>query len=164
MPYCTNCGTEVGSLDKFCAKCGAPQTPGSSASSAAGPGPPTPPADVLGNMSARTATLLCYVPWMGWIASVVILASPRFQKDRAVRFHAFQGLYLFVAWLLVEMVLDPALHFSDGRVFHAASKLLHLTILGAWIFMMVKTSQNETYSLPVIGELAERSVAEQRLF
>jgi len=27
---------------------------------------------------------------------------------------------------------------------------------------LVKTSQSETYRLPVIGELAERSLAEQR--
>ena len=30
-----------------------------------------------------------------------------------------------------------------------------------WIFMIIKASQDEVYSLPVIGELAERSVAER---
>lgn len=165
MPYCTNCGTEVGDTDKFCAICGQAQLrPGPSASSSTAAGPPPPVGDVLSNVTPRTASILCYVPWMGWIASVVILASPRFQRDRGVRFHAFQGLYLFVVWLLVEMVVDPVLHYSDARVLHAVSGMLHLAVFVASVFMMVKTSQNETYSLPVIGELAERSVAEQRTF
>lgn len=164
MPYCTNCGTEVGSTDKFCAICGAAQKPEPSASSPAAGTTPPPPADMLRNISARNASILCYVPWMGWIASVVILASPRFQKDRTVRFHAFQGLYLFVVWLLVEMVFGPMLYISEVKVMHAVSGLLHLVVFVAWVFMMIKTSHNEYYSLPVIGNLAERSVAEQRTF
>jgi uncharacterized membrane protein len=118
----------------------------------------------LSNMTPRSASILCYVPWMGWIASVVILASPRFQKDRSVRFHAFQGLYLFVVWLLVDMVLDPILDSTNVRLMHMVGNMTQLAVFIAWVFMMIKTSHNESYSLPVIGELAERSVAEQRTF
>ena len=32
----------------------------------------------------------------------------------------------------------------------------------AWIWMLVKVSQSQSFKLPLIGELAERSVAEQR--
>jgi len=103
--------------------------------------------------------MLCYIPLAGWIASIVVLASPRFRENRSVRFHAFQGLYLFVAWLLVEMFVAPIISISDAG--HFISRILHLTIFVAWIFMLVKTSHSETYSLPIIGELAERSVAEQ---
>jgi uncharacterized membrane protein len=34
-------------------------------------------------------------------------------------------------------------------------------LLGMSIFMMVKASHEEAYSLPVIGELAQRSVSEE---
>jgi len=103
--------------------------------------------------------MLCYIPLAGWIACVVVLASPRFREDKAVRFDAFQGLYLFVAWLLVEMFVAPLMSMTDAG--HVVSKVLHITILVAWIFMLVKTSHSERYSLPIVGELAERSVAEQ---
>jgi len=168
MPYCTSCGNEVAIADKFCGRCGLPQKPipgafAAGAPGGAGPAPTPTPADLLGNMSTRTATLLCYVPWMGWLAAIVVLASPRFAQDRKVRFHAFQGLYLFVAWLLVEMVVSPILHIGHGDgPFRAASGLLHLAVLAAWVLMLIKTSQGHHYSLPIIGELAERSVAEQR--
>jgi len=38
--------------------------------------------------------------------------------------------------------------------------LVALLLLCMSIFMMVKASRDETYSLPVFGELAQRSVSE----
>jgi uncharacterized membrane protein len=100
---------------------------------------------------------------LGWIGSIVVLASPRFQRDRTVRFHAFQGLYLFVAWLIVQMISGPMREFGAAPgPFRAIVGIMHLVIFGAWIFMLIKTSQEEFFALPIIGEIAERSVAEQR--
>ncbi|MBC8165501.1 MAG: hypothetical protein H7Y20_06480 [Bryobacteraceae bacterium] len=118
---------------------------------------------MLRDVSPRTAAVLCYVPLLGWVAAIVVLASPRFLRDRIARLHAFQGLYLFVAWLLVEMVVKPLAWIGEAPgPARAIGGLLHLAVFGAWIFMLIKTSQGEFYSLPVLGELAERSVAEQR--
>ncbi|HUA83066.1 MAG TPA: hypothetical protein VMB85_04360 [Bryobacteraceae bacterium] len=118
----------------------------------------------MAGISGRNAALLCYIPMVGWIAAIVVLASERFRRDSDVRFHAFQGLYLFVAWLMVEWVVSPVLYISDGAFpLHTLFRhLLQLAIFAAWIFMIVKVSHGEKYKLPVIGELAERSVSEQR--
>jgi uncharacterized membrane protein len=100
---------------------------------------------------------------VGWIPAIVVLASERFKKDRTVRFHAFQGLYLFVVWLLVDWAIGPFFALAPGSGLRAAIVgLLKALLVLVWIFMLVKTSQSETYRLPVIGELAERSLAEQR--
>ena len=86
--------------------------------------------------------MLCYIPFVGGIMSIVVLASARFQQDRPVRFHAFQGLYLLVAWLLVDWVVRPFLRALPGpSPMEAVGWLLNLVILGTWIFMIVKTSQ-----------------------
>lgn len=155
MPFCVQCGNNVGPSDQYCGKCGARQAPG---------GPPRP--DFMTGISNRNASLLCYIPLVGWLAAIVVLASERFRRETQVRFHAFQGLYLFVAWLMVEWVISPALYFSDwgsGLMLHRVfSRLLQLAIFAAWIFMLVKVSHDENYKLPIIGELAERSVSEQR--
>ena len=117
-------------------------------------------------ISTRNASLLCYIPMVGWIAAIVVLASERFRRETQVRFHAFQGLYLFVAWLMVEWVISPAMYITDwhgGFALHrVVAKGLQLLIFGAWIFMLIKVSQGENYRLPIIGELADRSVCEQR--
>lgn len=118
----------------------------------------------MGGISPRTASLLCYVPILGWLAAIVVLASARFRRDRRVRFHAFQGLYLFVAWLIVDWVLDPLFRIPGlwGPPFHSVfPALLKIAIFVAWIFMLIKTAHDDLYRLPIVGELAEKSVAEQ---
>jgi uncharacterized membrane protein len=151
MPYCCQCGTQVEPADQFCPKCGARQEPILQ-------GPPR-PAQASGRFDPRTASILCYVPFVGWIAALVVLASHQFRENRTVRFHAFQGLYLFVAWLLVDWVFSPMAFFMHGHFPMAG--LMKLAIILVWVFMMNKASRGETYSLPIIGELAERSLAER---
>jgi uncharacterized membrane protein len=149
MPFCSQCGQPVGGSDAYCPHCGRPQ-PGPAAAHPAGHVP-------LSQFSPRTAAILCYVPGLGWIASIVVLASETFRNDRDVRFHAFQGLYLFVAWLLDNWVLRPMFSMIPRMPLNS---LVELALLGMSIFMMVKAAHNETYSLPIFGELAHRSVAE----
>ena len=150
MPFCSQCGNQVGNADAYCPKCGARQP----SASARGPRPGQ---DPLSQMSGRTASILCYVPGIGWIVSIVVLASEKFRNNRDVRFHAFQGLYLFVAWLLDGWVVRPMFSMVPHMPIHG---LVELALLGMSIFMMVKAAHNETYSLPLFGELAHRSVAE----
>jgi len=154
MPYCCQCGKEVGDRDVFCASCGTKQ-------------PDNKPAtDYLYGISPRTASLLCYIPIIGWVVSIVVLAAARFRTDTKVRFHAFQGLYLFVAWLIVDWVLGPLLSFPNywgGPPFYKnVPILLKVAVFGAWVYMIIKTSQDEMCKLPILGELAEKSVSEQR--
>lgn len=115
-------------------------------------------------MNPRTASILCYLPAVGWIASIFVLASQRFQHERESRFHAFQGLYLFVAWLIVDYGVGP--FFSHGLVGRHLDLdldgLMKAFLYGVGIFMMVKAAHNEMFHLPVVGELADRSLAEQR--
>ena len=136
----------------YCGRCGARQP--------VSPGPwPPPGADVLSGISARTASVLCYVPGVGWLAALVVLAADKFRRNRAVRFHAFQGLYLFVAWLMASWVLSPVAGVLSPHF--AIHKLVEAILLGMSIFMMVKASHDETYPLPLFGELAQRSVVER---
>lgn len=149
MPFCSQCGVPVQPSDLYCAKCGGAQ-----------PRTARVPSDPLGGLSPRTAGILCYIPVIGWVAAIMVLAAEKFRENRAVRFHAFQGLYLFVAWLIVNHVIGPMFRGLYGyRVFHV-ERILETVLMITWIFMIVKASQEQTYSLPVIGELAERSVAE----
>jgi uncharacterized membrane protein len=166
MPFCTSCGSEVRPTDLFCRACGTRQTPTPGASGAPeGTGAPI-AKDPMRNISPRTASILCYVPIVGWIMSIVVLASPHFARDRVLRFHAFQGIYLFVVWLLIQWVVEPMFgwmpHRGGGRMLHLVANVMELAVFVAWIFMLIKTSQQQFYSLPFIGELADRSVAEQR--
>jgi len=151
MPFCSQCGKPVGQSDVFCHACGAkqPQEAPSAAHSIAN--------DPLAGITPRTASILCYIPVVGWIAAIIVLASQKYRHVRPVRFHAFQALYLFVAWLINDNVLRWV--FTPIAHFHFQD-LIRVVLLGMSIFMMVKASRDEEYSLPLFGELAQRSVSE----
>ena len=153
MPYCSHCGQQVTDRDVYCGACGARQP--------VAPPPPRTSDDLLSNVSSRNASLICYIPFVGWIPAIVVLASQRFKRDQAVRFHAFQGIYLFVAWLIVDWAVSPFFDDVSGMVNVGIGGLLKLALFVVWIYMLIKTSQNETVRLPLLGELAERSIAEQ---
>jgi len=108
-------------------------------------------------MTPRTASILCYIPGLGWIAAIIVLASEKFRNNRTVRFHAFQGLYLFVAWLIEDWVLHPI--FYPIPHFHLDG-VLKVVLFCMSIFMIIKASHEEAYSLPIIGDLAQKSVQE----
>ncbi len=183
MPFCTQCGTQVSDTDLYCAKCGARQVAGPATGAAAGaapkpapgaapppggtppprasaPPPPRPAADPFASVSPRSASILCYIPFVGWVAAIVVLASNTYRYNRTVRFHAFQGLYLFVAWLFIQWVFSPLCRIGPGPHMPIVG-LLQMGMLAVWIFMIVKTSHEQVYSLPIIGDLAERSMAER---
>src|SRR5258708_21332027 len=120
--------------------------------------------EMVNSISPKNWAVLCDVPLRGWIASVIVLATHHFRGDRRVMFHAFQGLYLFAAWLLVDWVIAPILRSTefDFSFNHLMAQLLKLVIAGAGVFMMIRVSNGDDHHLPIIGDLAERSVAEQR--
>ena len=158
MPFCTQCGQPVSATARFCASCGAPQPvldPGTARQAES--------RSWLDGISARVASILCYLPVVGVVACGVVLAAERFRHELEARFHASQGLYLFVGWLVLDWGLKPfflMLPFGDLHflVLRALKALLWVTCL----FMIIKAAQGEAYRLPVLGELADRSLSEQR--
>src|SRR4051794_2766396 len=115
MPFCSQCGNQLGATDLYCGRCGAPQ-PAAGSPPAGAPSPTRSRVhtrDPLAGIDGRTASILCYIPWLGWIMSIIVLASDRYRRDRAVRFHGFQALYLFVAWLMENEVVWPMLRHNN---------------------------------------------------
>ncbi len=159
MPFCTQCGREIADSAAFCGNCGARQAPASAGSSPHPPFHASPAQDPLAGLSPRTAAILCYIPTVGWIAAVVVLATRKFKGDQNVRFHAFQGLYLFATWLLLKWVVGPIMDAGSDR-FIRVDHVLEGILLAVSIFMIIKASHEEAYVLPVIGELAKRSATE----
>lgn len=153
MPFCTNCGTNVGSNASFCQSCGAAQ--------------PRPAAveftDILAGISNRTASTLCYVPVFGVIPAIIFLASQRYRSNPWVRFDAFQGLYLFVAWLLLSSAAPTLLFasFPGSGAEHGLLGLIKFALVLCWIYLLIKAAQNVQIRLPILGDLAARSATEQ---
>lgn len=168
MAFCASCGSPV--EGRFCAKCGAtvgaaPPPPPPQQPFAAGTPPPvggsypplTPPPVSVG-MADNAASALCYV--LGLITGILFLVLEPYNKNRTVRFHAFQSIFLNVAVIVVAIALgifDALVSHMIGWWFAATVGLLFdLALFLVWIYMIVTTYQGRTTVLPVIGPLAQQ--------
>jgi uncharacterized membrane protein len=151
MPFCTNCGTQVDPNAAFCHNCGTRQRESAREFH-----------DALNGISDRTACILCYVPIFGIIPSILFLASHRFRTNYRVRFDAFQSVYLFVAWLVVNSAGPTLLLGVPGEgLTHAAFEILKAALFFCWIFLLIKAAHQQQIRVPILGDLAARSTHEQ---
>jgi uncharacterized membrane protein len=156
MTFCPNCGAPV--EGRFCAKCGA-------AATAAG-GPAVPGPDVtsdpvaLTGMPENVVCTLCYLFTV--ITGILFLVLEPYNRNRNIRFHAFQSIFFGIAAVVAWVVLITL-----------STILLHIPILGwmlgfllwtalgigaliCWLMLMYKAYNNQRFLLPVIGPLAEK--------
>lgn len=156
MPFCANCGAAV--EGRFCGKCGSPV--GAAEAPGAGQTPPVASLpSAVGGLSDNVAGALCYLGLL--ITGILFLVLEPYNRNRAVRFHALQAIFLNVAWIAVWLVLNivlGAVHIL-GLVFGLfLSPLIWLAFVVLWVYMIVTTYQGKTVVLPVIGPLAQKQV------
>lgn len=141
MPFCASCGSQV--EGSFCAKCG---TKVGAAAPGAGPA-----VQATGAMADNVASALCYV--LGLITGIIFLVLAPYNRNPAIRFHAFQSIFLNVACIVGSIVINVVLSMLH---LWALSPLISLAILGGFIYMVVMTYQGKTIVLPVIGPIARQ--------
>jgi len=92
------------------------------------------------------------------VASVLFMSIEPYSKNRYVRFHALQGLFLFVLYLLARtlfaLIHVPVFPFP----FFSFRKVLQTLVVVAQIFGIVRCARGEDYRLPILSELAEKSM------
>lgn len=158
MAFCAKCGAQLQEGAAFCVSCGAPAGPPSGNSPASAmPG--------TGTMSSNVAGMLAYV--LGFITGIVFLVIDPYKRDRFVRFHAFQSIFLSAAYILIAIAWGIV---SELVFTVSMSGMWHLVYLGwiiirlgfflLWIFLLYKAYNNERFELPLIGPLAAKQAGQ----
>jgi len=101
--------------------------------------------------------MLCYV--LGLVTGIIFLVLEPYNRDKFVRFHAFQSIFLHVAFIVLFVVLGvlgAILPWGLDFIVTLARIVVWLGGVGAWIYMMVKAYNNEKFKLPVVGDIAEK--------
>lgn len=118
---------------------------------------PTPPAS--SGMQNNVAGALCYI----WIVGVIFLFVEPYNKNRFIRFHAFQSIFyglaffvLGIAWFILTMILGAITHGCGGCIMGLAWPLLALGYFVLLVIMAVKAYGNQEWKLPFIGDLAAK--------
>ena len=172
MAFCGKCGGELLEGARFCNTCGSsvatPAPVPAALAAAPEPGAVTSaPAAAGTGMTSNVAGLLAYV--FGFITGIVFLVLEPYNKDKFVRFHAFQSIFFnvvmigfWIVWTILSMImwaigfriLGYAIGSLISTVMSLVSLVVFLGILVYWVFLMYKAYNNEKYMIPYIGKLA----------
>jgi uncharacterized membrane protein len=164
MAFCANCGAAVDG--RFCQKCGAPAgAPGAGPAPTPGAQPLPPPMTQPAvspsvGMTDNMAAALCYL--FGFITGILFLVLAPYNQNREIRFHAFQSIFLNIAWvalwIVVTIILIPfrLIPFLGLFIAIVLQSVLGLGGFICWLYMMFKTYNGEKIVLPVIGPMAEK--------
>ena len=105
------------------------------------------------NMAPNILGLLSYL--FSPISALIIFLLEK--RNRFVRFHALQALFLAGALIVLEIVSGILVHIPFiGLAFACLSVIAYLGAFVLWIFMMVQAYQGKMLKLPIIGEQAEK--------
>ena len=158
MPFCASCGAQV--EGRFCPKCGAPVAAGG----AVPPPPPGPNPYVASPISApmadNVAAALCYGLWL--VTGIIFLVIEPYNRNRTIRFHAFQSIFASVAFLIIDVVLHVffnvmiAMLGFFGVLAGIVFPIFGLACFLLWLYMMYSAYTGKTVVLPIIGPLAQK--------
>ena len=110
-------------------------------------------------MQQNLAGALCYI----WIVGVIFLFIDPYNKNKFIRFHAFQSVFcglawmaFIIVWIILNMILT-AMHLGCLSCLGAlAFPLLGLAYLVLLVIAAVKAYGNQEWKIPVIGNLAAK--------
>src|SRR5580704_15005161 len=145
MAFCNTCGAQIADGTTMCAACAGRVATAPAVSQAS---------VNLGGMADNVAGMLAYITI---IPAIVFLVVEPYNKNRFVRFHSFQSLFFAAALLILHIGLSI---FTFVPFMALITLPLHLLVsLGGfilWIVLLLKANQGQMYTLPVIGDLAEK--------
>jgi uncharacterized membrane protein len=140
--FCSSCGAQVADNAASCPACG------KAMGQPAGGGPAAAPAPNAGGLTDNVAGALAYVTI---IPAILFLVLEPYNRNRFIRFHAFQCLFLAVALIVIHIVLGfiPIL----GWIISGFVSLGTIVLV---IVLIVKAYGGQKMKLPVIGDMAEK--------
>jgi uncharacterized membrane protein len=148
MAFCSTCGGQIPAGAAVCPTCN--QSAGAAPAVAQG---------TAGGLTDNVAGMLAYVTI---IPSIIFLVMEPYNKNRFVRFHAWQNIFLclaaFVCWIAL-FIISAVLAFIPilgHLIAFLLWAVLSVGLLVVWILLLIKANQGQTYKLPYIGDLAEK--------
>jgi uncharacterized membrane protein len=164
--YCSHCGTELSG--RFCAKCGAPAPnapgPGLGGSDIPRPAPPpspAPPPISLPGLDENLAAALCYL--VPIVTGVLFLFVEPYNRNKNVRFHAFQSIFFWIGVLLADAAVDIVFGgilggINSYELLRLVWSVFRLAVLALWLVLMYRAYMRQRWVLPVVGEMAQKFV------
>jgi uncharacterized membrane protein len=162
MAFCPNCGSQIADNVAFCPTCGkavGQANPAAPVAVAAEPPPQAPP------VAANTAPAVAAAPlaeniagmlaYFTIIPAIVFLLIEPYNRNKFVRFHSFQCLFVAGALIVIHVGLS-IVSYALPLIVLPIWGLLGLAELALWILLVVKAYQHQVFKLPIVGDMAEK--------
>ncbi len=130
---CPNCGTEMPASAALCPACGWSMRPLAAA-----------------DRGLATLAYLTLVP------AAVLLLLPAYREHRFIRFHAWQSLLTWGAFLVFTAAAVVLSNMAAAMLLLLVGCLASLGMFFLWVVLSIKAWQGERFELPWFGELAGR--------
>ena len=117
------------------------------------PPPPPPPAAGQG-LSSNAAAAISYITF---IPAVIFLVVEPYNRDRFVRFHAWQCIALTIVAVgigILFAVLNVIGFHILWWMFMLIRLAIRLILFVFWLIALIKASQGQWYKIPIVGDLA----------
>ncbi len=111
-----------------------------------------PQENVQSGLSEAAASGLAYLTF---IPAIIFLIVAPYNQNYNVRFHAWQSIFLSIAWAVVWIVLMvigviPLLNF----VLWALTPIAIIGFFVLWVIVLVQAFLGKRFKIPVVGEIA----------
>ena len=92
--------------------------------------------------------------YLTFIPAIIFLVVAPYNTNPKIKFHAWQSIFLAVAWLVV-WVANMVLAFVPF-IGWAIALLLALSLFVIWLICIIKAFQGGKFVVPIIGPLAQK--------
>jgi uncharacterized membrane protein len=99
------------------------------------------------------------------IPPIFFLLIDPYRRNRFVRFHSLQCLFLWLAMFVIAAVLrlaEPVVFLIPNLgylLFLLMAMVAGLAAFVVWLVLVIKALQGEAFKIPLVGDLAERQAA-----
>jgi uncharacterized membrane protein len=97
------------------------------------------------------------IAYLTIIPAIVFLILEPFKRSSFVRFQAWQSIFFFIAWAVVDILIGVVQHLVPSAVFMTLTvlQLVGLAIFVVWLVVFISAFGGRIIKLPIIGNLAE---------
>src|SRR5205085_12094583 len=105
-------------------------------------------------MPDNIAGMLCYL----LIPAIVFLVMEPYNRNRFIRFHSFQAIFLAIACMVLGVAIGifAQIPFLGWAAAFLLAPLIGLAEFILWVLLLLKAYQGQMFKLPVIGDMAEK--------
>lgn len=105
-------------------------------------------------LSDNAASGLAYVTI---IPAIIFLVVPPYNQKPLIRFHAWQSIFLCIAWIVCAIALTILRMMPFiGWFMWPLHLLVDLGLFILWVIVLIKAFNGERFKIPVIGDFAEK--------